>query len=249
MGQPINFVSHGRQGAPKIVFIHGNMASTKWWRLSMELLQNDFTMLAVDLRGYGQSPDGPEQVTLADHARDIHTVVTAQGFEPFILVGHSLGGAVAMEFASQYPEMLTGLVLLDAAPVEGMKDIDYSRVEMMLADKSILAMALRYTLVKPVEEDYFAELLADAYRGMAAVIPNTRALDGADFTNKAKGFDKPVLVVHGEKDMVVPLAEAEKTAQTFPKARLAVIEGVGHNPQVEEPVEFVKALKKFACDL
>lgn len=248
MQEKLYSVCRGR-GTTQIVFIHGNMASAKWWRPVMESLDEEFIMLAVDLRGYGQSPDGAQTVTLAQHAYDLHEVINSQGFSQFILVGHSLGGAVAMEFVLQYPELAAGLVLVDSAPVGGMKNIDYGRVEMMLADRNILEMALRFTLAKPVEEVYFAELLDDAYRSIPAVIPNTRALDGADFTARVKVFAKPVLVLQGEKDVIVSLADAKAAAQAFPNGRCIMIAEAGHNPQIEDPVEFARHLRDFAAGI
>lgn len=216
----------------------------------MEALKDEFDMLAIDLRGYGQSPPSADSVTLADHAHEIAAIAKQLDFSFFTLVGHSLGGAVVMQFAALYPQMLSGLVLLDSAPVDGMKNIDYSIVQMMLDNQNILLAALKATMAKPVDDDIWAEFTKDCLKSAPAVMPNTRALDGADFSQAAKSFTKPVLVIHGEHDKVVPPAEAEKTAAAYPQSKLVIIPGVGHNPQMEDTEAFVKVLRNFAqgCD-
>lgn len=244
MQQLIHAVRYG-QGGKQLVLIHGNMASANWWRPVGESLSDSYTLLAVDLRGFGDSPDTPEQVTLADHAKDIYDLVQQEGLENFVLVGHSLGGGVAMQFAAQYPDLLAGLVLVDSAPVGGMKDIDYNLLEMVVNNKELSMASLKGTLTKVPHDAFLNELLADGLRSLPAVIPNTRALDGADFKAAAASFAKPVLVIHGSQDILMPLAESEKTALIYPQAMLTIIPDVGHSPQVEDTATFVAALEDF----
>lgn len=242
-------VRKGRPGAKRIVLIHGNMASTRWWQGVMANMAEDFELLALDLRGYGKSPAGPAVVSLADHAADIAELVKTEEFAPFTLVGHSLGGAVAMQFAALYPDLLEELVLVDSAPVDGMKDIKYDLVQMMLDNQAILLAALQSTLVKPIPEAVWAGFAEDCLLGAKSVMANTRALDGADFTAAARTFTKPVLVIHGEQDRVIPAAEAAKTAAAYPLGRLEIMAGVGHNPQVEDTAAFTKLLGNFVLAL
>jgi pimeloyl-ACP methyl ester carboxylesterase len=235
-------------GDAKIVFIHGNTGSARWWQPAMNALQKEYSMLAIDLRGFGRSPDGTGTVTLAEHAREIHELLDSLNIADFVLVGHSLGGGVAMQFAADYPDSLRGLVLVDSVPVGGLQGVDYGFLELALKNNWLVA-GLRATMVRPPDEAYFAELAKDCLRSAAAVIPNTRALEAASFLNSARLFPKPVLVVHGEMDTIVALAEAEKTVSTFPAAQLAVIAGVGHSPQVESPAELAGQLRKFMASL
>lgn len=244
MSEPIHFIRCGN-GVKKVLFIHGNMGSTRWWLPVIELLNNECDMIAVDLRGFGSSPDGLAEVNLGDHAQDIQNVVREQNFSDFIIVGHSLGGAVAMQVAADYPESLSGLVLMDAPPVSGLSNVDYSLLERLLENPEILVSSLRMTMVLPVDEKYFQELAEDCLRGIAAVIPNTRALEKADFSADTGRFGKPVLVIHGEHDAVVPVGEAQKTASAYPNAKLVIIEGCGHNPQVEATAKCAEALRQL----
>lgn len=245
----LNVVRRGKSGAKRILLIHGNMASTRWWNSTMNSMADEFDLLALDLRGYGKSPAGPDTVSLSDHAADIAAVATEREFAPCTIVGHSLGGAVAMQFAALYPQLIEGMVLVDSAPVAGMKDIKYELVQLMLDNEAILLAALKSTLIKPVAESVWAEFAEDCLAGAKSVMANTRALDGADFTASARRFNKPVLVIHGEADRVVPVAEAKTTAEAYPQGRLAVLDGVGHNPQVEDAERFTALLGDFVRTL
>lgn len=236
------------QGEKAVVFIHGNTGSTRWWHPTMQALATDFAMTAVDLRGFGRSPDGGETVTVTDHAADLEATAAELGLDKFVLVGHSLGGAVAMEYAALYPQRLTGLVLVDSAPLGGLKGVDYGILERSIAN-GWMVPGLKATMAQPVADDYFAQLAEDCLRSIPAVIANTRALEAADFTAAAPRFTKPVLVVHGEKDPLVPLAEAEKIAAAYPQAVLVVIPASGHSPQVEQPGDFARRLREFAAVL
>lgn len=244
MSEPIHFIRRG-SGIKKVLFVHGNMGSLRWWLPVMELLNNECDMIAVDLRGFGNSPNGLAEVTLGDHACDIQSIVRAQYFNDFIIVGHSLGGAVAMQVAADYPESSAGMVLMDASPVGGLKNVDYTLLERVLESPEMLVSSLRMTMALQVNDEYFHDLAEDCLRGIAAVIPNTKALEKADFLADAARFVKPVLVIHGEHDALVPVGEAQKTANAYPNAKLVIIEGCGHNPQVEAAAKCAEALRQF----
>ncbi len=239
----IHFIRQGG-GRKKVVFIHGNMGSVRWWQPAMKILADSLDMTAVDLRGFGSSPDGAEDVTLADHAADIYRIIEMLAFSPVTLVGHSLGGAVAMQLAADYPSIVEKMALIDSAPLGGMHDIDYQLLQAVCSNPDLLVASLKGIMAACVDEAYFAALAQDALRGAAAVIPNTRALEKADFSAGAARFGKPVLVVHGERDIVVPVAEAEKLAAAY-QGQLTVLAGVGHNPQVENTPEFCRILLDF----
>lgn len=244
MSNRIHRIRQGN-GAKRLVFIHGNMGSARWWLPAMDALKADCDMIAVDLRGFGGSPDGPDQVAMIDHAHDIRDILQDQDFEGFVLVGHSLGGAVAMQFAALYPEDLSGLVLVDSAPLTGLSPVDYALLEMVLGNPEMLVASLKMTMALPVDEEYFRGLAEDCLRGIPAVIPNTRALEKIDFSRDAGRFEKPVLVVHGEHDALIPVRESQQTAAAYPQGRLTVISGCGHNPQVEATAVFAETLMNF----
>jgi branched-chain amino acid transport system permease protein len=235
-------------GNEKMVFIHGNTGSWRWWQPVMELMEQECVMAAPDLRGFGRSPAGSDNVTLADHAADVKALAASLGFGRLVLVGHSLGGGVAMQFAALYPELLRGLVLVDSSPLGGLKGVNYAFLEMALKNNLMVA-GLKGTMAQPPAEEFFAGLAEDCLRSLASVIPNTRALEAADFREAAPRFTAPVLVVHGEKDPLVPLAESEKIAAAYRSASLTVIAAAGHAPQVEKPAVFVDGLRRFLTTL
>lgn len=246
MQTKLSFSRQG-EGGCKVIFVHGNTGSARWWRPAMERLRHKCDMVAVDLRGFGNSPDPAGPVTIPGHAEDIQELASNLGFDNFIIVGHSLGGAVAMQIAASYPELLKGMVLVDAAPLTGIKNVDYNFLEQAIR-QNLMVAGLKATMAVSLDEAYFAELAEDCVRSLPAVIPNTRALEAIDFTAVAGQFTKPVLVVQGEKDTLIPTSEAEKTADAYPQAKLVVIRGAGHSPQVEKSEAFAEQLKAFLAE-
>jgi len=240
----LHYIQRGK-GNKKILLIHGNMGSIKWWEPMMDALEDQYAMLAVDLRGYGQSPDGKMVVSLQDHVNDLTHVMKDLDFSPCVVVGHSLGGAVAMQMATSCPDLLTGMVLVDAPSLKGLNGTDYTILETILSNDDMLVASLRMTVVAPVDDTYFSKLVADCLRGKAALISNTRALESLEFQKVASQFTKPVLIVHGELDSLIPVAVAEETATCYPQAKLHIISGVGHNPQIENTPAFVQLLGGF----
>lgn len=232
-------------GQNKILLIHGNVASANWWGPTMDSLQDKYDCIAVDLRGYGQSVAGSKTVTIALHAQDIMETLEDMKFYPFVVVGHSLGGAVAMELAKTYPDRINKLVLVDSAQLQGLGDYDCAALEPIVANPSLLKMALQATFFQPMPVQLADVLMEDCVRAKDAFIPNTKALMQTNYTSDVPKFFKPVLVIRGEQDKVIPLVEAEKIAAAYPHSTMVSIPKCGHNPPLEATEIFSKTLTEF----
>jgi len=112
-------VRGGRAGGPAVVFLHANVADRRGWRVVFDLLDGDgLDLIAYDRRGFGATPLGEEEFT---HVEDLDAVLDAVEAEQAVLVGNSMGGAVALDLALTQPERVAGLLLLGAG-VSGMTD-------------------------------------------------------------------------------------------------------------------------------
>lgn len=224
-----------------VVFIHGNFASRAWWQEVMHPPKG-YRFIAVDLPGFGETPFPGGVPTIEGFAQAVLSFLEEKGLEP-VLVGHSLGGAVAMEVAGRAPDRARGLVLVDSAPPTGFPTPEayYPVLESYQKDREALRAALLRVIGKP--PSYF-EALVDLAQAMHPThfTGNAKALAEWRLTHAYLG---PVLVVHGEKDPLVPLAMAEATRAFFPQGRLLVLPGLGHSPQLEGPEVFLGALEAF----
>ena len=202
-------------------------------------------MIAVDLTGYGASQPGREAVTLTDHAKDIQKTLDSMELTSFILVGHSLGGAVAMKFAELFPEKLLGLILIDSVSLHGLDTMNYAALETVVSQEELLIASLLHTLAVPVSPEIKELMTRECLKAKAAFIPNTHALERADFSQMAAAFAKPVLVIHGKLDNVIPYEAGQALAKAFPSGEFILFDAVGHNPPLEDPDLLTAQLVRF----
>lgn len=242
------FYRESGSGDRVVLFIHGNTASSLWWERAMANLPEGVRALAPDLRGCGDSKKPAPPWSMNDLAEDIYQFVQALGVERATVVGHSLGGGVAQYLTVNHPELVERLVLVNSAPVDGLKTPPERYAQLAVAVKmpDILKMALGAMMPTAPKDEYYARLLEESIAKSAeALIPNGHALDAMDLTEQAKGIAVPVLVLYGKQDMLVTLPMMEKTRDTIPGAALEVWDGVGHSAPVEDPVRFARRLVEF----
>jgi pimeloyl-ACP methyl ester carboxylesterase len=110
------YVDDGGQGGVPVVFVHASCGNTAHWEAQLTHLRKHRRAVALDLRGHGRSaPPADGDLSVEDFARDVAAVVDGLGLQRFVLVGHSLGGAVCAAYAGLHPERVAGLFLLDPA--------------------------------------------------------------------------------------------------------------------------------------
>ncbi len=264
-------VSYQCGGAgPVLVLIHGITGSSDQWAAAADVLTDSFTVVAPDLLGHGLSAKPRGDYSLGAYASATRDLLVALGHQRATIVGHSLGGGVAMQFAYQFPERCERLVLvssgglgrdvhllLRAATLPGAELVLPLVVNRRLAAVGgAVGRALSRLKLRPsadlVEMGHGYASLADPHARLAflhtlrAVIdPSGQRVDATDRLYLARHL--PTLVVWGAADSIIPVAHADRAHQAMPGSRLEVFEGAGHFPQIDQPVRFARLLADFTA--
>ncbi len=251
-GFTLHYESEG-SGVP-VLLLHGLGGSAGVWRHNLPVLGRHAAAFALDLPGFGFSSKPPGPYPLAFFARAIEGFRRALGLDRLVLVGHSMGGAVAAAYALAYPSRVERLALVGAV-VPGF-DYRVSRVYRLLAAPvlgelvgavmwpGLLRWAITRCFARPdaAEVDF---LVGTGYpiraspEGRAAFLSTLRSVR-ADFTAEAERYRRglvslgmPALLIHGRQDRIVPPAHAQTLAANLPRAELRWLPGCGHFPQIE----------------
>jgi branched-chain amino acid transport system permease protein len=232
-------------GTP-VLYVHGNTGSKVWYEKVMDV--TGARTVAPDLPNFGDSGwiEVADIDVYADYLCDF--VRRAELPTPLPVVGHSLGGAVAISLSLRNPEMVSRLMLVDSAPLDGLKTPEerYPLIERYKEDRELLKKGLQ-AVTPTMNDPAFLERLTDEAMKMnpIAFTGNARALERFDYRSGAGDFDRPVLVIVGEQDVIITREMAEATAASFPRATLRVLDGVGHSLMVEAPDRFLSLVREF----
>lgn len=236
---------------PTVVLIHGIAGSSTTWRAVMPALAKHYTVIAPDLLGHGQSAKPRGDYSLGAYASGIRDLLTVLGQERGTVVGHSLGGGVAMQFAYQFPERVERLVLVASGGL-GKEVSPLLRAVTLPGAEYVVPLLLHRHIRELVEwpgsqarkvgwrpNDTLAEIwrsyttLTDRH-GQQAFIHTVRSvIDVAG--QRVSAHDRlylaeavPTLIVWGDRDRIIPVAHAHLAAESIPGARLEILEGAGH---------------------
>jgi pimeloyl-ACP methyl ester carboxylesterase len=235
-------------GDTLLVLVHGNWASKRWWQLFLHRLPADYRAVAPDLRGFGATHGPDHGYTMPEHAADLRAFLDALHVERAIIIGHSLGGAIATQFALQWPERVRALVLVDPAPVDGMQ-IDgqvYRQFPLLKHNRWLLAHALGSTM-PGVRNGSFREALIDdaMHARLAAVTGSAQALERWNVAAQLHHLHMPTLLVRGEDDRLITPAHMQRWRHCVAHSRLVTIHRCGHSPNVERPDVLAHVLFSF----
>ncbi|MFE2129663.1 alpha/beta fold hydrolase [Streptomyces amritsarensis] len=234
--------------APPIVFVHGTRFSAGQWSPQLAALQADFPVTAVDLPGHGARSAQPWSLAAASEV--IAAAVDSLDRGPALVVGHSLGGYAALEFARRRPELLRGLVLAGAsASTSGAWALPYRWVAGLVP--RIPADRLTRWNDRLLRRLYPPEVVAATIRGGYAFHTLPAAWGevlGRFDAGAMRHVDAPVLILNGEKDSVFRAGE-KQFARAHPHARIELIPRARHLANFDDPEAFTGAVRRFALHL
>jgi len=239
-------------GAP-VVLVHGFSDQSNSWFLADPDLLEGYRVIAVDLPGHGSSdPWRGEKITIGDMAAEVDIVTKALGLERFSLIGHSMGGMVAQEFAVQHPRKLAGLFPCCTASrgdlLSGTAFNMGETKEAIRRDGIVAAMSADpYSAFAPG----FESPLIQAYLEKEFLTDGETALKCLDAIKdwkldeeKAKMYPGPTTIICGEMDRITPSSFAIETGRAFENSKVETIRGSGHLAFLEKPKEFSEILRK-----
>jgi pimeloyl-ACP methyl ester carboxylesterase len=236
-------------GLQTLLLIHGWACSGRYWNALVGYLRPYYRIVTVDLRGFGDSPKPVAGYDYADYVADLAVLVTTLALPRCVVVGHSMGGSIAMQFALAYPERLAALVIIGsgAYPPHGAgilaalsgEPSDDGRNDSKLRD----IVAAWFHVPNP---NRVSELVDMAHATPVEVrMEALRRHIAHDLRNMAGKISLPTLILHGAHDRTRPLAEAQALQQSIQGAELHVIAGAAHMPHIENPAETSAALFDF----
>ena len=238
-------------GDEALVLVHGFASTHRWWSPALEHLSEDYHAYAIDLRAAGESEQVESGHTLAQYADDIDAFATALGLENFTLVGHSMGGGVAMQYALKYQERLKSLVLVDPLSPLGMK-LDQPTtdwINSVQGQEEGQRMIVLGAFATPPTGEYLEQLVADAVAWGKAIYLGTMD-DMAKFnvSDQLSSITVPTLLIWGDKDGVIPFEGIADAFTKIPNCAFEVWHGVGHSGPIENPERFVSLLTAFIAE-
>ena len=251
----------GRAGAPDLVLLHGFTSHARSWDAFAEAMSDRFRVLALDQRGHGETQWAPaDRYGVADMADDLAAFVKALGLNHFSLLGLSMGGMVAMEYAGRRPSELARLVIVDIGPEiiqSGASRIrDGVRAKDVFASREEAFAAARKTNPRPPEAHHRHRVDLSLMRmedgnwtfryDRALRSPSTLRPRNPDAAWKScANFAVPTQLIRGELSDILSPEVAERMMQTIPNARFDLVKNSGHSVPLDVPDAFLATARDF----
>jgi esterase len=242
------------QGEPLII-LHGLFGFSDNWQTIARSLSTERLVITLDLRNHGRSPH-VDTHSYPEMAADIRDFMQRNGmFSGAVVMGHSMGGKVAMQLALSYPELVQRLIVVDMEP--GQADDNQSDIFKALLDMDLSKMSSRQDA-----ESYLSDRVQDAGTRQFLLKNITREDDGS-FTWKMNlpvlwkhyrniltavegdPFEKPALFIRGSRSNYIKDTELPRIQSLFTGSELNTIEGAGHWVHADKPAELLEAVRRF----
>ncbi|MDO8898328.1 MAG: alpha/beta hydrolase [Bacteroidales bacterium] len=239
---------------PALVLVHGFPMDSRVWNDFIPYLEHDFTVLAIDLPGFGHSQMLDIQHDMHVMADAVKAVIDAENFQKIVLTGHSMGGYVGLAFAKSYPERLNGLVLFHSqaeADDVTAKENRNKAIETVKTNHSGFAFSFvdslfdaEFELKFPEKVAHYSSISMD--QTMEAIVSALAGLrDRESHINLLTEIEVPVLFILGKSDSRMPFTKIMAQAALPLHAEMLLLAGVGHMGFAEATEITCKAVRSF----
>jgi pimeloyl-ACP methyl ester carboxylesterase len=269
---------HGRRviyrvagSGPPVVLIHGMLNSSSHWQAVALNLAEDHTVIAPDLIGHGDSAAPRGDYSLGAHAASIRDLLAAIGIDRATVVGHSLGGGVAMQFFYQFPQRVQRLALISSGGL-GREVSPMLRTAALPGVSALLAATLQPRMLAALREGgrrlrerrvgagVYLQAIARALAPLenedarAAFLHTLRSVidvhgQRVSATDRLYLLESmPTLIIWGERDHTIPMQHGRAAHEAIPGSRFRTIAGAAHFPHLEEPDSVAALLRQFVAE-
>lgn len=255
----MSYFDEGSPTASPVVFIHGFPFDKSTWMGQLDLLKDEYRVIAYDVRGHGQSDSGTETFTISQFVSDLFLLMDSLEIKKTTLCGLSMGGYIALAASKQEPQRIASLILCDtqcaadteeakikrkdtilAVEANGLKQYATDSLEKLFSKKSLtenrtVVSSIEETILQTPTETITKTLMALANRSETCL--------------SMHAIKVPVLILVGAEDQITPPEAAQKMHKLIPQSELKIIEDAGHLSNLESPEIFNKHLQTFLRSL
>lgn len=245
------------QSPKKLVFLHGLMGFGANWRRIMSAFSNQFEILIFDQRGHGKSFKPESGHAPEDYANDLLKILDELKWEKVNLIGHSMGGRNAINFAFRFSRRVEKLVVVDITPNGNPGDSEYyhkllARIPTPFKNKKIAKEFLLNEFDDPVLGGYFYANLKENEQGEAVwrfskegILESVTSVRSKNRWHEWEGIDVPILLIRGGNSKDLSEKQFDEMLQKNRRARGVTIEGAGHWVHSDKPNEFIEVLNNY----
>jgi pimeloyl-ACP methyl ester carboxylesterase len=266
-GVQLHYSDEGNQlDSTPLLLIHGTSSSLRTWDGVTAQLKNQYRIIRFDLPGFGLTGPNPNRdYSTSYYNQVIDSLLSALHVSRVIIVGNSLGGSIATQYAIYQPAKVRGLVLVDAAGLPPAKKttgaIGFKLAQMPVINRLLTIITPRELVKKSLQDAYgdtgkVTDNLTTQYFDMLTREGNRQALidrmrqgwqeKNSDFLSNVQA---PTLIVWGSKDRLIPVENAELFQQKIKNSQVHIWENLGHVPMEEDPGAFSDILRKWVMQL
>ena len=251
----LEYAEQGKQDGIPVIFLHGITDSWHSFETVLAHLPASLHAFAISQRGHGDSERPGQNYTPKDFAADVAGFVKQKNIGKAFIVGHSMGGVNAQQFAIDYPGLTRGLIIIDSDPVlrnnPGMPEFLEEVLKMQGAiDRKFMIDFQKATLAKPIDSSYFNLLVDEGVKVPLNVFKEAlKGIVSTDLTEQIKQINVPALIFWGNKDAFCTYKGQELLVNNIKNSKLIVYGNTGHALHWEEPKKFTADLVNFINDI
>lgn len=247
-GFDIAYKVSGASDKPKMVLIHGLFINSDCWYKQLPVFEKEFHVLRYDLRGHGRTTKPKKRFTIRNYAEDLHALLNHLNWtKDLYLVGHSLGGIIALAYPILYPSYIKKMVVADGfcfVSQEAITDV-LGRINTYKVEDFALGISVRGLLPYDEETAQIVKKMVTDHMTKKDLLQATMGSAGVNICENLKNLNFPVLVLVGKKDITCPVWASEMIHEWLPQSELVIIPDAGHLTLLDHPNEFNDLIISF----
>ncbi|MFW9849371.1 MAG: alpha/beta fold hydrolase [Candidatus Thorarchaeota archaeon] len=250
-GTKIAYQLSGVEDSPKLILIHGLFVNSDCWRYQLSEFEKDYHILRFDLHGHGRSIKPGKRYTVRNYVTDMSRLLNyLEWYDALTIIGHSLGGMVALVYALENPGSVNNLVIASSycfVSNEAVTDV-MGRVNSNPIEKFSMGIGKRG--LNPYDEDtakWIAKQVSDHISQKDAMLA-TAASAGFNICQNLRGLEVPTLLIVGEKDIATPVWASEMLHEWLPNSTLVIVKDAAHLVLIDHSEEFNQNVRNFLSE-
>jgi len=235
----VSYFRNENAGEKCLLFLHGWRSNKEiWLRVINQLKEKSY---AIDFPGFGGSQMPKGAMTVGDYADAVKEFIEKLDLKNVIVVGHSFGGRVGIKLAAKYPNLISGLVLVDSAgfPMKKFKK------DLMAAAAKIARPIFKPNFMQPIRKKIYEKIGAEDYIATPELQKTFVNVVNEDLTEDLKRISCPTLIITGENDQDTPIEFGEKMNSLIPNSKFIILPNAGHFSFIDLPREFCQNIINF----